>query len=93
MKTTGTSTSGSYTRESDMIKSSGNGTALLDASLANDTAEDWDTEGQDHNDSGTLLRSKQKSVMQQQNFPNYPMVSTLLYIFSDIKAIHLGSLL
>ena len=39
MTTTGTSTSRSYAGDSDMVKSSGNGTALLDASLANDVAE------------------------------------------------------
>ena len=39
MTTTGTSTSRSYAGDSDMVKSSGNGTALLDASLANDAAE------------------------------------------------------
>ena len=62
----------SYAGESDMVKSSGNGTALLDASLANDAHEDWDEAQED--DSGALLR-KQKPVMQQQNFENFSMVS------------------
>ena len=82
MTTTGTSTSRSYAGtvdSADMVKSSGNGTALLDASLANDAGEDWDTDAahEDAADSGALLR-KQKPVMmqqQQQNFANFPMVS------------------
>ena len=85
MTTTGTSTSRSYAGtvdSADMVKSGVNGTALLDASLANDAGEDWDTDAAHEdavNDSGALLR-KQKPVMmqqQQQNFANFPMVSTV----------------
>ena len=67
MTTTGTSTS--YTGgESDVAKSSGNGTALLDASLANDN-EEW--EG---NEEGALLNANKKHMMHQQNFSNFQMV-------------------
>ena len=74
MTTTGTSTGtggGSYAagESVDFIKSSGNGshvgTALLDASLANDSSQEW--EGNELEDSGSLLR-KQKPILQQQNY-------------------------
>ena len=67
MTTTGTSTMSYAAGESvDFIKSSGNGsTALLDASLANDSSQEW--EGNEHEDSGSLLR-KQKPILQQQNY-------------------------
>ena len=71
MTTTGTSTMSYAAGESvDLVKSSvggGNGsTALLDASLANDSSQEW--EGNEE-DSGSLLR-KQKPILQQQHQPN-----------------------
>ena len=51
----------------DLVKSSvggGNGsTALLDASLANDSSQEWEAGNEE--DSGSLLR-KQKPILQQQ---------------------------
>ena len=81
MTTTGTSMSRSYAGtvdSGDMVKSSINGTALLDASLANDGAEDWDTDAAQEdtvNDSGALLLKQKPLIMQQQqqNFANFPM--------------------
>ena len=72
MTTTGTSTMSYAAGESvDLVKSSvggGNGsTALLDASLANDSSQEW--EGNEE-DSGSLLR-KQKPILQQQHQPNF----------------------
>ena len=62
--------------ESDMMKSNGGGTALLDASLANDS-EDWEAGNDEVPDSGALLR-KQKPQIHQQNFANFQMVSSIL---------------
>ena len=57
----------------DLVKSSvggGNGsTALLDASLANDSSQEW--EGNEE-DSGSLLR-KQKPILQQQQERGSPL--------------------
>ena len=95
MITTGTSTSRSYagTLDSvDMVKSSINGTALLDAFPANDGAEDCNTDAAHENavnDSGALLR-KQKPVMmqqQKQNFAYFPMVSISTTIFTETKTV------
>ena len=68
MTTTGTSTMSYAAGESvDLVKSSvggGNGsTALLDASLANDSSQEWEAGNEE--DSGSLLR-KQKPILQQQ---------------------------
>ena len=67
MTTTGTSTMSYAAGESvDLVKSSvggGNGsTALLDASLANDSSHEW--EGNEE-DSGSLLPPKHKPILQQ----------------------------
>ena len=76
MTTTGTSTMSYAAGESvDFVKSSGGNasTALLDASLAHDSSQEW--EGNEE-DSGSLLR-KQKPILHQQNYNanNLPMVS------------------
>ena len=73
MTTTGTSTMSYAAGESvDLVKSSvggGNGsTALLDASLANDSSQEWEAGNEE--DSGSLLR-KQKPILQQQHQPNF----------------------
>ena len=95
MITTGTSTSRSYAgtvNSGDMVKSSINGTALLDASLANDGAEDWDTDATHEdavNNSGALLRKQKPVIMQQQkqNFAYFPMVSISTTIFTEKKTV------
>jgi hypothetical protein len=64
----------------------GGGTALLDASMANDMNEDWDTNETDIPDSGSLLR-KQKPHQMQQNYANFQMVSCFFWRAGCVKVI------